>query len=292
MDHQRGVKSLPLNPGGENSLASVLSSFPAFGFGISGALASPLVSERACETLIRHTLSKGGRIFDTAPSYGGGIGEARLGKALAGNPDAFVMTKGGLLSSGLTKRTRDFSPAGLHASINASLKRLARDRIDLLWLHGPSRQEITPELLDLLHTLKTAGNVRYFGIAGRTDDILTALDYSIFEAVMFPLNAHSGYEATLWAQRARSANRIVFAIEVFKGIQSENTVTRGKLWRTAQRMAQLNALPPSGVGLSVSDAASWAYGPGGADIVLTTTTSTIHLSENLDILATRRLRAV
>ncbi len=274
---------------GNVPLAKRLSQLPAFAFGVSGALASPLVNDKECETLIRQTLSAGGAIFDTGPSYGGGLGEVRLGRALAGNPDAFVMTKAGLMSSGLTRRWRDFTPDALKASVDASLDRLGREAIDLLWLHGPSREEITPDLIEALEQMKAAGRVRHFGIAGRTDDVLAALEYPILEAVMVPLNALPGHKGVAWAARAKSAGRVVFAIEAMRGVRPTVRRTRGQIWRAAQSMVRRVGPKNRPDASSPAEAFSWVYEHGGADVVVMTTTSQAHLEANVQLLAPRKL---
>lgn len=272
------------------TLAERLSRLPAFGFGVSGPLATPLVSDRACEALIHQMLEGGGAIFDTGPSYGGGLGEIRIGRALARRADAFVMSKAGLLSSGLKKRARDFSVPGLRASIEASLQRLGRPCIDLLWLHGPARAEVTPEVIRLLTDLRAAGTVRHFGIAGRTEDVLAALDDPIFEAVMLPLNKVPGNVGPEWARRAKAAGRAVFAIEVLSGLRPSAKMTRGQLWRAAKRMVTRGGAPEISSAATPEEAMNWAYDEASADIVLMTTTSPAHLAANINALRHRRFR--
>ncbi|MEV0581102.1 MULTISPECIES: aldo/keto reductase [unclassified Streptomyces] len=102
---------------------------------------------------------EGVRYFDTAPHYGLGLSERRLGEALRGRPrDAFVLSTkvgrvldplpdGGAaasdsLSEGFAvrathRRRWDFSAAGVRRSIEDSLERLGLDRIDIAYLHDP-----------------------------------------------------------------------------------------------------------------------------------------------------------
>lgn len=117
---------------------------------------------------------EGVRYFDTAPHYGLGLSERRLGEALLDRPrDSYVLsTKVGRvldplpdggsapsdeLSEGfavpVTHRRRwDFSAAGVRRSIEDSLERLGLDRIDIAYLHDPDDhaeaafQEAYPEL--------------------------------------------------------------------------------------------------------------------------------------------------
>lgn len=113
---------------------------------------------------------RGVRLFDTAPLYGHGLSETRLGAALAGRPreDYLLATKVGrlLVPGGSDEPTIfadippvrpefDFSADGVRRSIEASLERLGTDRIDLLHVHDPddhldqAETETFPALLRL-----------------------------------------------------------------------------------------------------------------------------------------------
>ena len=92
----------------------------------------------------------GTRHFDTAPLYGHGLAELRLGKALAGRTGFAISTKVGRIleeckpgeeGSGIYVNTPnrhvrfDYSYDGVMRSFEESLKRLAVDRIDILYVH-------------------------------------------------------------------------------------------------------------------------------------------------------------
>ncbi|BCQ52779.1 aldo/keto reductase [Burkholderia gladioli] len=101
------------------------------------------------------------RYFDTAPLYGAGLAELRLGEALAAYPrEAYRLgtkvgrlildehesaaerdlgEKGGLFEHGLPNRiVYDYSEAGTLRAIEDSLKRLRTDRLDTVWIHDPA----------------------------------------------------------------------------------------------------------------------------------------------------------
>ncbi|WP_165984155.1 aldo/keto reductase [Streptomyces sp. YIM 98790] len=106
----------------------------------------------------------GGNFLDTANVYSGGRTEEYLGEILAGRRDEFVVaTK----YNGMT-RSGDVNSAGNHrknlvGSLEASLRRLRTDRIDLLWLHA--RDVFTPveEVMRALDDQVRAGKVLYVG---------------------------------------------------------------------------------------------------------------------------------
>ena len=106
------------------------------------------VSDDEAQTTVTAAFDAGIRYFDTAPHYGFGLAERRLGAALAGR-DAIVSTKVGRLLEPTSRRgTRhgfvdadqfepvfEYSADGIRRSHDASLKRLGRDRVEILLAH-------------------------------------------------------------------------------------------------------------------------------------------------------------
>lgn len=104
---------------------------------------------------VNAALDEGIRYFDTAPHYGLGLSEHRLGQALNDtNTGVLVSSKVGILLAespetadrldddgfivpATKRRVRDFSRDGIFRSVEQSLARLGRDRIDIAYLHGP-----------------------------------------------------------------------------------------------------------------------------------------------------------
>lgn len=99
------------------------------------------------------------RTFDTAPHYGLGLSERRLGEALRTRPrDSYTLStkvgrllepcpaEGDDLAGGFAvradhRRVWDFSADGVRRSIEESMKRLGLDRIDIVYLHDPDEHE-------------------------------------------------------------------------------------------------------------------------------------------------------
>ena len=155
-----------------------MSLFPSkLGFGVSGALGTPLVSQSQTSRLIESAYEGGIRVFDTAPAYGAGMAERRLGRALhrLKIKDSFVITKAGLMSSGLAKRVRNFDPRAIENSIMSSLERLGLEGVNALSLHGPAPSELSKELFDRLKALRSAGAFSYLGITGRGEELEAGL---------------------------------------------------------------------------------------------------------------------
>jgi D-threo-aldose 1-dehydrogenase len=107
-----------------------------------GGLYAPVDDETARATLER-AWELGVRTFDTAPFYGSGVAERRLGAFLAGKPrdEFFVSTKVGRLlgpdAHDWEGAYFDFSPEAVLRSLDESLERLGLDRVDVALVHDP-----------------------------------------------------------------------------------------------------------------------------------------------------------
>lgn len=144
------------------------------------------LDDETCWGILDTAWECGIRHFDTAPHYGLGRSERRLGAFLRTKPrDEYVIsTKVGRLlrDSGLGDRSDrdhdfavmsplerrwDFSAEGIRASLDESLERLGLDRVDMLYLHDPERHDLAlgvSEALPALAALRDSGRVTAIGV--------------------------------------------------------------------------------------------------------------------------------
>jgi aryl-alcohol dehydrogenase-like predicted oxidoreductase len=124
--------------------------------------------------LIRRALDLGVTFFDTGDVYGKGANEEIVADALEGVPRESVQlsTKFGYSleerrqehSQG--ERPQDWSPAHARAALEASLRRLRTDHVDLFQLHNPRMDAIArDDLFEELERLKDEGKLRHYGVA-------------------------------------------------------------------------------------------------------------------------------
>ncbi|MSP13778.1 MAG: aldo/keto reductase [Chloroflexi bacterium] len=117
--------------------------------------------------IIHYALDHGVRFIDTAPLYGGGESERRIGIALAGIPrDSYVLaTKVGRLITPEGEIVYNFSRDGVLQSIEDSLKRLRLDRIDILHIHDPDNhyRQALDEAYPTLADLRSQGVIKAVG---------------------------------------------------------------------------------------------------------------------------------
>lgn len=126
--------------------------------------------DAASERVLRHALDVGVNFFDTAIAYGWGGSERLLGKVIAGHRDRVVIC---------SKIPAMYPPDGpdakpmpavftrpyLSEQLDASLRRLRTDYLDLVFLHQPDNVTPVLELADRMATLIHSGKVRYWGVS-------------------------------------------------------------------------------------------------------------------------------
>jgi aryl-alcohol dehydrogenase-like predicted oxidoreductase len=143
-------------------------SFGAGTFGGQGPLFSAWGNTDATQArrLIDICLDAGLTMFDTADVYSKGESEKILGEAIKGRRDRV------LISTKATFRFSDDDPNGvgssrfhLLAAIEAALKRLGTDHIDLFQLHGFDALTPVEEVLSTLDDLVRAGKIRHVGVS-------------------------------------------------------------------------------------------------------------------------------
>jgi D-threo-aldose 1-dehydrogenase len=188
--------------------------FSALGLGTAplGNMHAPL-SDADARATVRHAATLGVRYFDTAPLYGLGLAEQRVGAALSGEASVILSTKVGRLleprgpgeaPDGIyvdtppLKVAYDYSWDGVMRSVEASLARLGRDRVDILYVHDvdavthgsiAAAEKRIEQLIDLggwraLSELRASGAVKAIGAgvneAWPCERLLTLADPDLF----------------------------------------------------------------------------------------------------------------
>jgi D-threo-aldose 1-dehydrogenase len=161
-----------------------------------GNLYRALTDEDA-RAVLEAAWESGIRYFDTAPHYGLGLSELRLGAFLATKPRAeyVVSTKVGRLLRpspetadrlddanqfavpASLRRVWDFSADGIRASLEESLERLGLSEVDVLYLHDPDEHDLAADLatgIPALAALRDEGLVSAVGIGSKSTEALLA----------------------------------------------------------------------------------------------------------------------
>ena len=147
--------------------------------------------------VVARAIELGITYFDTAPLYGNGQSEVNLGAVLRElRAEVVVGSK-----VRLTSDEMDDIEAAVARSVEGSLRRLGRDRIDLLQLHNRFGPDTVPErrylrvadLAAVAHAfaaLRQQGKIRAWGLTGlgSTEDIQAAVAGGAFQSIQIPFN--------------------------------------------------------------------------------------------------------
>ncbi|MFK4100390.1 aldo/keto reductase [Streptomyces sp. NPDC019531] len=164
----------------------------AFGGAAIGNLFTEITDEQAHEA-VTSAWQRGIRYFDTAPHYGLGLSERRLGEALKAypRPEFTISTKVGrrlepsedggddlancFAVPATRRRVWDFTADGVRRTLEASLERLGLDRVDVVYLHDPDghAEQAFREGYPALEKLRSEGVVGAIGAGMNQAEMLT-----------------------------------------------------------------------------------------------------------------------
>ncbi|MFF1924229.1 aldo/keto reductase [Streptomyces sp. NPDC058221] len=159
------------------SIRSLLPGRIGFGTAPLGNMFRAIPEDEAAAT-VQAAWNQGIRYFDTAPLYGAGLAEIRLGDVLAQQPrDAFILStkvgrvildevedpagrelgeKGALFEHGRPNRiVNDYSADATLRSVEDSLKRLRTDRLDIVWVHDVAQDFYGDEWVSVYESART-----------------------------------------------------------------------------------------------------------------------------------------
>jgi D-threo-aldose 1-dehydrogenase len=171
------------------SLGSTGLSVNPIGFGcapIGLSMFGELTETQAVE-VIQQAFQQGINLFDTAPSYGNGLSEYRLGKALKGitRQEFIIETKLGVVRENRILRYHQ-PPGNVRRSLEESLERLQFDYVDILLIHDPDQEyadaigNVYPELA----RLREEGIVKAIGVGMNhwemLADFMRDADFNVF----------------------------------------------------------------------------------------------------------------
>ena len=137
----------------------------SFGYG-------PALEQKAAITLIRDAFDKGVNFFDSAEAYGPYTNEELLGEALAPIRDQVVITTKFGFKNAVPGDGLDSRPENIKAMVEASLKRLKTDRIELLYQHRVDPQVPIEDVAGTVKQLVDEGKVLHFGLSEAGPDAI------------------------------------------------------------------------------------------------------------------------
>jgi aryl-alcohol dehydrogenase-like predicted oxidoreductase len=137
----------------------------------------------ATKQVVDAALNAGINFFDTADIYGKGQSEEFLARALGSRRDqVFIATKFGME---MDKKRKGAKPEYVKQALDASLRRLRTDRVDLYQLHQPDPETPIGETLYALNELVRAGKVREIGCSNFTVEQLREAEIAAMNGAHF-----------------------------------------------------------------------------------------------------------
>ncbi len=145
--------------------SDIQASLIGYGCWKAGKSGWPGAEDESTLSAISAALELGVNYFDTAPVYGLGHSEELLGKALKGVRDRVIIaTKVGMVWDAQGKISKHLEPSSVLAEIDASLKRLGTDYIDLIQVHWNDHETPIESVMEAFSKARDQDKVRYFGV--------------------------------------------------------------------------------------------------------------------------------
>jgi len=170
--------TLPLAFGG----ASISGEGGGYGFGN--------ISEGEAIDLLKEAFDLGLRLFDTAPIYGFGLSEQRLGKAFNQNREkVFIVSKSGVTWHENKRVDMTNKPEVTQKMLEQSLRDLNTDYIDLYMIHWPDANVDIRRPLEILAKAKEQGKIKHIGLCNTTiEDLEKSKEVEKVEVVQSEFN--------------------------------------------------------------------------------------------------------
>jgi aryl-alcohol dehydrogenase-like predicted oxidoreductase len=124
------------------------------------------LDEAAAEPIVKAAVDGGVTFFDTADTYSGGVSEQITGRLLSrlfASRDDYVLATKVYFPMGAGPNDRGLSRKHILSAIDASLRRLGTDYVDLYQIHRWDHETPVEETMEALHEVVTAGKARYIG---------------------------------------------------------------------------------------------------------------------------------
>jgi L-galactose dehydrogenase len=166
---------------GQTDLEVSVLGFGASPLGNVFSVVDPVEGTRA----VHQAIDSGINFFDVSPYYGSTLAEQRLGTALVGRrKEVILATKCGRYGT----NDFDFSARTIVDGVDASLKRLQTDYVDLLQVHDVefgTVDQIVTETLPALRDLQKLGKTRYIGITGYSlETLITIAELASVDSIL------------------------------------------------------------------------------------------------------------
>ena len=191
------------------------------------------VSESDAEAALNAALDTGVTFIDTANVYGDGRSETIIGRVLKarGGTRPFVATKTGREG---TNKPDAYNKANITKSVEASLKRLQMDTLDLVQLHCPHRAVYyMPEVFDVLDGLVKDGKLKTYGVSvEKVEEGLKAIDFPGVASMQIIYNIfRQRPERLFFPEAAKKGVAVIVRVPLASGLLDRQDEARHEICR-------------------------------------------------------------
>lgn len=147
------------------------------------------ISEQQSLRLLQQSYEVGINLFDTAPIYGFGESERRMGKAFKGNNDVILLSKGGVTWDDNKRVDINNSPPVIQKMLEQSLRDLQRERLDIYLIHWPDSRHDIRFAMEVLVRAQEKEQIRYLGLSNtNADEIAKASEVAKIQVLQEEMN--------------------------------------------------------------------------------------------------------
>jgi aryl-alcohol dehydrogenase-like predicted oxidoreductase len=230
--------------------------------------------------VVQHALDRGITYFDTAESYTNGQSETTLGRALAGRRDDVILAS-------KTHCNPDTTRAELMRNLEASLRRLRTDRVELYFNHAvndPARLR-NDEWYEFTMRARAQGKIRFTGLSGHSGRLVECLDLAVAENLVDVILVafNFGQDPAFYEGLTRSLDFVATQPELPRAVRAARAKGVGVIAMKTLRGARLNDMRPyETAGSTFAQAAlRWVLAGGLADALVVTMRSKAEVDEYL-----------
>lgn len=168
-------------------------------------------------------LDHGVNFFDTSDAYGWGRSEELIGEVLSPHrSEVLIATKGGVDTQARDYSQKRFDRRFLEASLDASLRRLRTDYIDLYQLHSPHADDLDDDVRRFVEDVAVSGRARYVGVSIADEaSAWRAIELSLGSALQVFFNLlEQRLRPRVFPSAARAGVGIIARVPLYSGVLS------------------------------------------------------------------------
>ena len=223
----------------------------SLGFGameLRGEPGGPAISDVEADALLNAVLDAGINLIDTSPDYG--ASEDCIGRAIAHRRDEyFLASKCGCVPGAPMGTDHVHTAENVRAGVEASLRRMKTDHLDLVQFHRSLTQAEYNEngALQALLDLRDAGKVRFVGVSGTLPNLDEQIGMGVFDAFQVPYSALQREHEDVIARASAAGAGIIIRGGAARGTPSDwegrrNYMLPGTISKDRWEQAKLDEL--------------------------------------------------